>query len=397
MRLLVLAAVVASLALAGCGDSGGGVIKPESTSKSPAQSAAEKRQVEAFLVRPANGVGSRCAHLHISTRLLNPMQNTRVALVGAGFMGRMHGEVYGALEGVDLVHVVDKDAARATAVAEPHGATVSATMDDLPEVDVVDVCLPTDLHADFAVRALEMGKHVVCEKPMAISLAEADRMIAAAERSGRRLMVAHVVRFWPEYVELRRLVESGELGPLLSLSLTRYSTFPSWGSDNWLAHEGRAGGAALDLHIHDTDFATYLMGRAPDETTTLGNRNATGVSHASTLMRFGDTVIHTEGSWNLPAKTPFKMAFRATFEHGAAIMDGGPLTIYTDGEVRVPEMPKMAAKGTGGNISDLGGYYFELKYFYDALRSEGPLDEITNGSARLTLETALAEIAAVRA
>lgn len=319
------------------------------------------------------------------------MQNVRVALVGAGFMGRMHGTVYGALEGVDLVHVVDKDAARAASVAAPHGASTSATLDGLPDVDVVDVCLPTDLHAEFAVRALEGGKHVVCEKPMAISLAEADRMIEAAERTGKRLMVAHCIRFWPEYVELARLVKTGELGRLLSLSLSRYSAFPSWGADDWLADERRAGGAALDLHVHDTDFATSLMGRAPDETTSLGNRDPRGVSHVSTLMRFGDIVVHAEGSWNLPAKTPFKMAFRATFERGAAIMDGGPLTIYTDDEVRTPEMPKMAA-AAGGNIADLGGYFHELKYFYDALRDGKPLDRITPASSRLSLATTLDEI-----
>ena len=113
-------------------------------------------------------------------------------------------------------------------------------------------------------------------------------------------------------------------------------------------------------------------------------------------MRFGETVVHTEGSWNLPAKTPFKMAFRATFERGAAIMDGGPLTVYTDDEVRVPEMPKMAASGAGGNIGDLGGYYSEMRYFYDALRNDAPLDQCTPESARLTLATALAEIEAVR-
>ncbi len=323
------------------------------------------------------------------------MQNIRVALVGAGFMGRMHGQVYGALEGVDLVHVVDKDAVRAASVAGPHGASTSAALDGLPDVDVVDVCLPTDLHAEFAVRALGMGKHVVCEKPMAISLAEADRMKAAAEAAGKRLMVAHCIRFWPEYVELRRLVESGELGRLLSLSLTRYSPFPSWGSDNWLADERRAGGAALDLHVHDTDFATDLMGRSPDEATSLGNRDSRGVSHVSTLMKFGETVVHAEGSWNLPAKTPFKMAFRATFEQGAAIMDGGPLTIYTDDEVRVPEMPKMAAENAGGNIGDLGGYYYELAYFYDALRKGEPLDRCTPESSRLSLATTLKEIEAV--
>lgn len=311
-------------------------------------------------------------------------------------MGRMHGEVYGALGGVDLVHVVDKDLSRANQVAAPHKATVSTNLDDLPDVDVVDICLPTDLHAEFAVKALDAGKHVVCEKPMAISLAEADRMIAAAERAGKRLMIGHCIRFWPEYVELTRLVQSGELGRLLSLSLTRYSQFPTWGSDNWLADERRAGGAALDLHIHDTDYALHLMGGAPDQMTSVGNVDERGVSHVSTLMSFGPTVIHTEGSWNLPAGTPFKMAFRATFERGAAIMDDGPLTIYTDDAVRTPEMPKMSASA-GGNISDLGGYYYELRYFYDALRDDSSLDRITPASARLTLETALKEIASVKA
>ena len=325
------------------------------------------------------------------------MQNIRVALVGAGFMGRMHGEVYGALDGVDLVHVVDKDAARAASVAEPHGATVSATLDDLPEVDVVDVCLPTDLHAEFAVRALGMGKHVLCEKPMALSLADADRMIAAADAAGKRLMIAHCIRFWPEYVELTRLVRSGELGRLLSLSLARYSEFPSWGSDGWLADEGRAGGAALDLHIHDTDYALHLMERAPDAMTSVGTVDERGVSHVSTAMRFGETAVHTEGSWNLPPGTPFKMAFRATFEGGAAIMDGGPFTVYTPDGARTPEMPKMAAKGAGGNIGDLGGYYFEMRYFYDRLRDGDPFDLCTPASARLTLETALREIEAVKA
>ena len=325
------------------------------------------------------------------------MQNIRVALVGAGFMGRMHGEVYGALEGVDLVHVVDKDPSRAEGVATAHGASTSAGFDGVPEVDAVDVCLPTDLHEEFSVRALQAGHHVLCEKPMAISLEAADRMIAAAEAAGRRLMIGHCIRFWPEYVELERLVKEGSLGRLLSLSLTRYSPFPTWGSDDWLADEARAGGAALDLHIHDTDYALHLMGRAPDETASFGSVDERGVSHVSTTMLFGGTVVHTEGSWNLPAGTPFKMAFRATFEKGAAIMDGGPLTVYSEAGETTPEMPKMAAKGAGGNLSDLGGYYHELRYFYDSLRDGTPLDRMTPESARLTLATALAEIAAVKA
>lgn len=326
------------------------------------------------------------------------MAETSVALVGAGFMGRMHGEVYGALDGANLVLVCDKDLSKAEAVAGPHGgrsvADFEAVLSD-PAIDVVDICLPTDLHADFTVRALSAGKHVICEKPMALSVADADRMVSAAEKSGKRLMIAHCIRFWPEYEALEGLVREKTLGNLLSLNLTRYGAFPSWSSDNWLADESRAGGGALDMHIHDTDYASYLLGK-PDRVVSFGTRDQRGVSQIFTTMTFGKTVVHLEGGWNLPSNAPFKMAFRAIFERGAAIMDAGPLTVYEDGKDPVtPKMTSMAAKGGGGNISDLGGYFFELKYFYDCLASGEPLDRITPASSRESLALTLEEIGQV--
>ncbi|MGV3614700.1 MAG: Gfo/Idh/MocA family protein [Fimbriimonas sp.] len=323
------------------------------------------------------------------------MSDFRVALVGAGFMGRMHSEVYGALDAVDLVVVCDKDLAKAESLGAPRATADYADVLADPSIDVVDICLPTDLHADFAVRALEAGKHVVCEKPMALRTEDADRMIAAATASGKRLMIAHCIRFWPEYTILEKLVLDGTLGKLLSLNLTRYGAFPTWSSDNWLADESRAGGGALDMHIHDTDYALYLLGK-PDRAVSHGSADARGVSHMFTTMTFGETVVQLEGGWNLPSNAPFKMAFRAVFERGAAIWDAGPLTIYEEGkDPVVPEVPKMEATG-GGNISDLGGYYFELKYFYDRLKSGEPLDRITPESSRLSLAATLEEIRQVK-
>lgn len=322
----------------------------------------------------------------------------RVGLIGCGFMGRMHSQVYEILEGVDLVHACDKDRSAAEGVA-PAGARVSTHIDDLladEALDVIDICLPTDLHADAAVRALDSGRHVFCEKPMARDISGADRMIRAAQAGGRRLMIGHCIRFWPEYEILEGLVKGGRLGRLLSLNLTRYGAFPSWSSDNWLADEARSGGGALDMHIHDTDYALHLLGK-PDSLFARGTQDARGVSQIFTTMTFGDTIVHLEGGWNLPETAPFKMAFRAIFERGAAIMDAGPLTIYEDGKhPETPEVPRMAAKAAGGNVSDLGGYYFELKYFYDRLRANEPLERITPESSRLSLATALEEIARVK-
>jgi predicted dehydrogenase len=314
-------------------------------------------------------------------------------------MGRMHSEVYGALDGVTLVHTCDTVKLSAEKLAADHGAASSTSLDDLlgdSSIDVVDICLPTDLHADATIRALEAGKHVICEKPMAIDLESADRMIAAAKAGGKRLMIAHCIRFWPEYEILENLTRSGKLGKLLSLNLTRYGAFPTWSIDNWLSDEARAGGGALDMHIHDTDYALYLLGE-PDRAISLGTVDGRGVSQIFTTLSFAGTVAHLEGGWNMPATTPFKMAFRAIFEKGAAIMDGGPLTVYEDGQCPVtPEIPKMAAKGTGGNVSDLGGYYYELKYFYDKLRADKPLDRITPESSRRSLAATLEEIRQVK-
>jgi predicted dehydrogenase len=311
----------------------------------------------------------------------------------------MHSEVYGALEGVQLVHLCDADKSAAEKIAEAHGAAVSTSLDEMlayPSIEVVDICLPTDLHADATVKALEAGKHVVCEKPMAIDLASADRMIAAANASGKRLMIAHCIRFWPEYEVLEGLTKSGELGKLLSLNLTRYGAFPSWSSNNWLADEKRSGGGALDMHVHDTDYALYLLG-SPDRAVSFGTDDERGVSQIFTTMSFNGTVVHLEGGWNLPSTTPFKMAFRAIFEKGAAIFDGGPLTIYQDGkDAYTPELTKMSAAAQVGNVSDLGGYFYELKYFFEKLRSGEPLDRITPESSRLSLATTLEEIRQVK-
>lgn len=323
----------------------------------------------------------------------------KVALVGYGFMGRMHSNVYSALPNAKVVAVIDRDLARAQECAALHGAQAFRQLEEAVEaveIDAVDICLPTDLHRNFAVTAANLGKHVLCEKPMALSLEEADDMIQAAESNQVRLMIAHCIRFWPEYAYLTQLVRTSELGQLLSINMTRYGEFPSWSSDDWLSDEGRAGGGSLDMHIHDTDYALGLLGD-PTEVVSFGTEDGRGIGQIFTTMQFpSGTIAHLEGGWNLPPQTPFKMAFRAIFERGVAIMDGGPLTIYQVGkDPFTPEFEKMSAAG-GGNISDLGGYFHEIKYFVDRILSGEPFEVTTPESSRRSLEVTLAEIAQSR-
>lgn len=318
----------------------------------------------------------------------------KVGLVGCGFMGRMHANVYGQLPNAKLVAAAEAKPHVLERFASDFGVSTYATLDEMiagEDLDAVDICLPTYLHKEFTVQAARAGKHVLCEKPMALNLEDADAMTAACEAAGVRLMLGHCIRFWPEYAYLKKLADSGECGRLLSAHFLRYGEFPSWSSDNWLADEKLSGGGVLDMHIHDTDFALYLLGQ-PDSQTSWGVVDQRGPSHVFTTMTFGPTVVHLEGGWNLPEKTPFKHAFRAIFEDGAAIMDGGPLTIYRNGhEPFSPEFPAMKASG-GGNISDLGGYYYEIKYFVDRVLSGEPLEIVTPATSRASLAAVLEEI-----
>lgn len=323
----------------------------------------------------------------------------RIGLVGCGFMGRMHANVYKTLENAQLVAAADTKPDVIEKYAADFGLTGYASLKAMlasEQIDVVDICLPTYLHSKYTILAAKAGKNVFCEKPMALTVSEADAMIAACDSAGVRLMIGHCIRFWPEYAILKKLAVEGTLGKLLSVNLTRYGAFPSWSSDNWLADATKAGGGVLDMHIHDTDYVHYLLGE-PDSVHSWGTVDERGPSQVFTTMTFGKTIAHLEGGWNLPNHTPFKHAFRAIFEHGAAIMDAGPLTIYEDGkEPVVPEIPKMEAGG-GGNISDLGGYYHELKYFADRITAGQPLEIVTPQTSKKSLETTLEEIRQIMA
>lgn len=323
----------------------------------------------------------------------------RVILVGCGFMGRMHSLVYDLLPNAEVVAVADIELDRAQRFGVDLGVPAFSSLTDaisLMEADVVDICLPTYLHRDSTIEALRAGFHVLCEKPMALNPSDCDDMMRVSEETGQRLMVAHCIRYWPEYAELKRLVNTGELGALKSLSLLRYGEFPHWSWQNWLGNPELSGGAAVDMHIHDTDFALYLLGE-PLEMRSSVVLDEHGPSHIFTTMRYpNEVIVHSEGGWNMPKGTQFKMAFRAVFENGAAIMDGGPLTILRND--RIPEefaVESMPTKG-GGNINDLGGYYHQIKDFVNCIESGRPFEVTTPESARLSLNFVRRELEAAK-
>jgi predicted dehydrogenase len=236
---------------------------------------------------------------------------TTIALLGAGFMGATHAECYATL-GADVRVVCGEETDRVRELAERLGAEATGDIETalaIP-VDAVDVCLPTPLHRPVAERALAAGRHVLLEKPIALTLEDADALGAAAAASGRVLMVGHVLRFMPEVAELRRVLASGELGRPLSASAIRLSAPPDW--NDWMLEPERSGGTLVDLAIHDLDVLGALLGPARR----VQARASAGGRHVIALVEHehGEAVV--EASHAMPASYPFTARLRVLCERG---------------------------------------------------------------------------------
>jgi predicted dehydrogenase len=331
----------------------------------------------------------------------------KVIIVGFGFMGVMHAQVYQRLPQVRIAAVVNDNVERARAELARLGidAPVFAELDEAfaaQAADFVDICLRTDLHAPFALKAITAGKHLFCEKPLALNLEDASTIIGCAEKAGVFAQVGQCIRFWPEYVALQKFVAAGTAGKLLSLSLQRRAGRPGYSSSNWLNEGGKSGGAALDLHIHDTDFVHHLLGR-PASVTSRATFDFSGCSHIFTSYEIDGVVVTAEGGWNYPANWGFQMAFQAVFENAAIEYDSRaePPLMVTLGDAR-PEPLAFDQPDAGesavaiGNVSSLGGYFNELQYFVDCLERCSAPDRATLRQAAESLETVLAEVESAR-
>ncbi len=326
----------------------------------------------------------------------------RVAIVGFGFMGQMHAKVYQALENIEIVGVVDTFPATVKAVAE-YGlsATLFPTLEavlDQTAVDIVDICLPTDLHADAIVTAARAGKHVFCEKPLALTIADAERALAAVEAAGVHFQVGQCIRFWPEYQALETFLKSGQGGCLTSLWMQRRASKPAYSQENWLHANHRSKGAALDLHIHDTDFILHLLGK-PQSVHSIGHKVDGVYTHLFTHYYYDQIAVTAQGGWDYPAQWGFQMAFQAVFEHAVVEMDSlisPSLHITLQDQKRVAMLfnkPVIKSDGpNSGNISDLGGYYNELATFVRGIRTGSKPTIATGPQALESLRTVLAEI-----
>lgn len=320
----------------------------------------------------------------------------KVGLIGCGFMGAMHANCYKNIDGVKVVAFADVRKEKAEELAKGTDAVIYGDGKDLIEkadVDIIDICLPTFLHAEYALSAMDKVKYLFVEKPVALTNEQAAAMLKKSVKTGCNVQVGQVIRFWDEYVELKKIIESGKYGKVINANFRRLSPRPTWGWKDWLLNDKLSGGAAQDLHIHDTDYVLSVFGK-PKKFYSIKNIAGERNSYINTLMQYKDFTVTIEGTWDLPATRPFESSFRVVFEKATVENAGGKFMLYTNDKAEEIKMEKKQLKGsvTGGNVSDLGGYYNELIYFTDKAKAGEKIEKATLKDAAASLKFVLGEI-----
>lgn len=270
----------------------------------------------------------------------------KVCILGYGTIAKSHLKGYLATMAAggpqELVGVCDIDPARfddnrennlgEKALTLPQSIPTYTDYEEMlarQQPDIVDLCIPTYLHCEYTCKLLEMGYHVQCEKPMALTPEECQKMIDTAERTGKKLMVGMVLRFEPLYLELKKMIEDNRFGAVKSAYFDRLSFLPKWGFENWFPDVKRSGGVALDMHIHDVDMISYLFG-APDSVSaaTVGTEECECITIHS-AFHYPDKIVTAIGDWGRAPESPFSMSYRVNFEKATVISDTeGNITVY---------------------------------------------------------------------
>lgn len=321
----------------------------------------------------------------------------RIGIIGLGFMGRMHYGTYEKIPGARVVAVSDPSARKAAGdLGEGWGNVPGAEIRNLPmdrirgttdwqellgweDVDVVDVCIPTPAHVEVATAALAAGKHVVCEKPLARTSAEAQVIADAAEKARGFFMPAMCMRFWGEWEWLKRAADEQRYGPVRSAVFRRMGGTPQ----GWFRDGSLSGGGILDLHIHDVDFVYHLFGK-PKGVFSRGYAKDTGqIDHVlSEFLYDQPALVAAEGAWGLAPGYGFRMGFTVNFERATADFETGrqrPLMVYGDkGQIEI-------------DAPTHDGYTGELSYFLNCVTTRTPPRRVTARDAVTSIQIVEAE------
>jgi UDP-N-acetylglucosamine 3-dehydrogenase len=318
----------------------------------------------------------------------------RMAIIGAGTMGRLHAQALRRIPSVTIAAFAAREMSPGAAdLAREVGADVLLSADEAlsrSDVDAVVVAVPTDLHHEIVIAAAQAGKHIICEKPLARTLGQAEAMLDAVRRAGVKLAVGQIVRYFPEYALAHDMVQRGELGTVGVARATRGAGHPQVPS-NWYGEYARSGGVVLDMMIHDFDWLRWTFG--PIER--ICARGLTFAGHsgkdaAMAIVRFtSGALAYAEGSWAYPS------GFRTTLE-----VSGSAGLIRTSSRAGQPLRFEMApvpgAEGvavpSGGLVDD--PYYLQMRSLVAWLQG-GPAPRVTAEEAFEALRISLAALESI--
>lgn len=338
----------------------------------------------------------------------------KVGIAGIGFMGWIHWLAWHRIPGVKVTAIAtfepERRAGDWTAIRGNFGPpgqkvdlsgievfeTAEAMVQKARDVDLVDVCLPTRFHSPATLAALGAGKHVLCEKPLALTLAECDRVLTAAAGSGRQLFVGHVLPFFPEYAWAIAQIRSGEYGKLLGGSFKRVISDPHWLKDFY--DPAVIGGPLLDLHVHDAHLIRLLFGK-PVGVQSRGRLRGETVEYAHTLFDFPDRSLVVSSSMGVVHQQgrPFTHGFeihceRATIHfESAAFADGAEAM-----PVKLLKADGKVVRPTLAGTDPLDGFVAELTEVRDCTLANRPSALLAGTLARDAIELCELQSQAIR-
>ena len=328
------------------------------------------------------------------------------AVIGLGGMGRTHLSSLAGHGQAEVVAVHDSDPQRVAGSLAPGGVNLEtgarpwdessvrrcAKLEEIlrdETAEAVVVATPSHRHAELTRAALAAGKHVFCEKPMALTVGDCEAMLSAAAAADRRLMIGHVLRFWGEYVAAAEVVRSGRLGALRGLWLSRLCGVPDFGAGGWFLDEAKSGGALMDLHVHDVDYALSLLGM-PQAIRARGQVGPSGgYDRVFAWYDYGAEApaVQMEGVWTAGRDAPFVMAFRMYFEQGTL-------------DYRSDRQPALLSFGPDGPLElDVGGesgYAVEMDHFIGCIARGADSDVAPPQSSRDAVALAAATAESIR-
>src|ERR1019366_3997916 len=336
------------------------------------------------------------------------MKMVRIGIVGLGFMGMMHFLAARKLQGARVEAICSRDETKLAGDWRsiqgnfgPRGEMMDLTgikkyrgLDDMladPNLDLIDICNPTHLHPETAIKALQAGKHVLVEKAIALEPRDADAMLEAAAKAKRLLMVAHVLPFFPEFAFAAQAIRSGEYGKLLGGHLKRVISKPDWSTD--IGDVSKPGAPAIDLHIHDTHFIGLIAG-VPKHVFSTGVVSGGAVDYLTTSYLYGSggpAITCSSGAVAMKGR-PFVHGYEIYLEKATLVYESGtcPLTLVkADG---TSEQPKLA-----GGEDATTAFTIELQAAVNGVKAGREPDLLSGKLARDALVMCYRECESVKA